>query len=302
MARVAAKDPGSPRPVVKWAGGKSALAPRLLAHFPRKIGTYVEPFCGGAAVFFALAAEPRRRFAHAVLTDQNEDLIALYRALQTDVATLAGRLAELADRHLALDDAARERHYYEVREATPPQGDLVARAARLVFLNKTCFNGLWRVNASGRNNVPFGRYTRPKIYDPDALRAASRALAGVELHVADFEAVTAPLRKGDFVYFDPPYVPLSRTASFTAYAAGGFGPDDQRRLVATLGRLRDRDVRAILSNACSPDTRALYEGFHQDVVPMRRSINSDVKKRGLVDELVVSTHELRARSDDRAAS
>lgn len=297
----------SPRPVVKWAGGKRALVDALLSWIPAEIDTYAEPFCGGAAVFFALAAEPKRRFRRAVLADTNRDLVACYRAIQNRLGPLVDQLGALADRHLSLDDDGRSNHFYEVRaQATEGLSD-VARAARLLFLNKTCYNGLWRVNASGSFNTPFGRYAKPKILDENVLRAAHAALAGVEIREGDFSDVSARLVPGDFVYFDPPYVPLSRTANFTAYAAKGFGSEDQARLVLELESLRARGVKAMLSNARSPETEELYEAFpERRIVPAPRSINSDKHKRGAVDELVVMTYapprRTRARVSARTGS
>lgn len=291
----------APRPVVKWAGGKSKLADRLVSWMPEEIGTYVEPFCGGGAVFFRLAAEQPRRFARAVLADKNENLIALYRALRDHVDDLVAAVCGLATKYRALDEARREALFYEIRGQEIPAGDVVARGARLLFLNKTCFNGLWRENASGKNNVPFGRYANPRIFDVRALVAAHYALADVDVVLGDFESVTKRLKKGDFVYFDPPYVPVSKTANFTAYAKDGFGMKEQERLRDLLGDLRRRGVEAMLSNARTPYTEALYQGFDWKPVPMPRSINSQPHKRGEVEELVVFNRP-PARPSRKAAS
>lgn len=282
---------GVARPIVKWAGGKARLVERLLALMPPgTFDTYAEPFCGGAAMFFALGNETRRRFRRAILSDKNEELIALYRAIQSDVGRLVDRLAAYRDEHLPLDLEGRRAHYYEVREASTRGLSDVERGARLIFLNKTCFNGLWRVNASGQFNVPFGRYLRPRILDAEALSMAHRALQGVELRLSDFAEVASELSRGDFVYFDPPYVPLSKTANFTAYAASRFDEHEQERLADTLEALRVRGVRAMLSNTCSDVTRELYgrnKRLVMTTISVPRSINSDPTKRGDVDELVV---------------
>lgn len=282
------------RPVVKWAGGKKSLSQEIVACMPSKIGTYAEPFCGGAAVFFALASEPKRRFERAVLADKNEELVRLYRALQRDVDKLVGRLGAYQDDHYALTPEERRQHYYDVRERSTKRLGDVERGARLLFLNKTCFNGLWRVNARGKFNVPFGRYEKPRILDEKRLREAHEALAGVAIVHDDFQAVTKDLVRGDFVYFDPPYVPLSKTANFTAYAADRFDAADQQRLADELKRLADCGVRAMLSNACSPETKSLYAAFRNRKVPMKRAINSDAAKRGAVDELLVMNYALSA--------
>ena len=252
----------------------------ILPSVPAQIGTYFEPFCGGAALFFALSAEEPRRFKRAVLADQNEELVSLYRAIRDD---LPGLLKEL--RRFKHD----REFFYEVRAWDVGRASEAKRGARLLFLNKTCFNGLWRVNSKGQFNVPFGKYKNPNFLDEELLSAASVALQGVEIRVADFSEVTKAARAGDFVYFDPPYAPVSRTAQFTSYAVDGFGPADQERLREEFSRLRKKKVAALLSNADVPDVRVLYKEFPTRIVAARRSINSDIKKRGVVNEVVVST-------------
>ena len=181
-----------------------------------------------------------------------------------------------------------DRYYAERARLTTKLSD-VARAARFIFLNRTCYNGLWRVNASGKFNVPFGRYKNPRILDEDGLRRASTLLRDVVIAEKDFAEVTRNLKKGDFVYLDPPYVPLSKTAAFTAYASKGFGTKDQERLLRELVRLRARGVNAVLSNADTPQTRKLYEDFACHVATMPRSINSNATKRGAAAELIVTS-------------
>lgn len=258
-----------------------------------RFATYAEPFCGGGAMFFALAAEPERRFERALLADKNAELVSLYQAIKVDVEPLIDRLRGYQDDYLRLDDDARRAHFYTVRARTTEAMTTVERGARLLFLNKTCFNGLWRVNAAGQFNVPFGKYASPRILDVDVLRAAHEALAVAEIRLADFAEVTRELRRGDFAYFDPPYVPVSKTANFTAYASVRFGPADQERLATELAVLRKRGVSAMLSNASTDEMRALYEGhgFFVHTIQAARAINSDPSKRGDVSELVVTTYE-----------
>jgi DNA adenine methylase len=269
------------KPIVKWAGGKTKLLPEILLDVPKRIRTYVEPFAGGAALFFKLASEPRCRFARAVLVDQNPELVACYRTVQKNVDRVIEELHTLAD------DPARKELYYRLRDEPTAGMPAARRAARFVFLNRTGYNGLWRVNAAGKFNVPYGRYKNPRIVDVDRLRAAARALDGAEILEGDFSLATRELGDGDFVYFDPPYVPVSRTASFTAYASKGFGPTDQERLAAELRRLAKRGVHAVLSNADTKETRRLYEGLAHRVVRAARAINSDATKRGEIAELLV---------------
>ena len=275
-------DPYEARPIVKWAGGKAALVPDLLAEMPKKIGTYIEPFAGGAALFFALASTAKPRFQRAQLNDKNEELVACYRAVRDHLDAMVTRLGSYHyDKDL----------YYSVRDVETKELTDPARGARLLFLNRTCFNGLWRENSKGKNNVPFGTYDDPKILDLPTLERAHRALAWVRLTSVDFEVACEGLVRGDFAYFDPPYVPLSKTASFTAYSAAGFSRKDQERLVVLLRTLKARGVHAMLSNADSPKTRELYSEFRMKKVQARRSINSDKSKRGVTGELVVMNYE-----------
>ncbi len=294
------------RPVVKWAGGKSRLLDRLLKRLPTTNGgrfdTYAEPFCGGGAMFFALSAEPKRRFRRALLADKNAELVALYQAIKADVEPLIERLRIYQDEHLRKDDEKRREHFYEVRALGTSTMTTVERGARLLFLNKTCFNGLWRVNASGQFNVPFGKYTKPRILDADVLRAAQEALQVADIELADFAQITKRLRADDFVYFDPPYLPVSKTANFTAYSSP-FGHEEQERLATELTTLKARGVNAMLSNAATKESKKLYgrHGFFVDTIHAARAINSDPSKRGDVEELVVMTYRLRAARRRAAA-
>ena len=266
-----------PRAFLKWAGGKSQLLPKILPRLPKRIGTYFEPFVGSGAVFWALAREGR--FDHAVLSDRNAELITSYRAIRDDVEDVIALLAGWSHS---------ESFYYALRARDPEAMSPVEAAARMIHLNHTGFNGLYRVNKSGLFNVPFGRYKRPRTLNKPVLRAASRALRTVDLLVADFEDVLPAARPGDAVYFDPPYVPMSGTASFTAYEKSGFGEPAQRRLVLALEDLQRRGVHALLSNSDVPLTRELYQGLRCEKVQARRAINSRADKRGPVSELLVS--------------
>jgi DNA adenine methylase len=271
------------RPILKWAGGKSRLVPMILARLPPQIGTYYEPFVGGAAVFFALAAE--KRFKRAVLGDKNRDLIDVYKGVKSDVDAIITLLRDYTRRH---DEAT----YYATRELDPEKLDLAERAARLIYLNKTGYNGLYRVNRQGGFNVPFGRYENPKICNEPRLRAAADVLRarGVSIKVADFEALSERAEPGDAVYFDPPYVPLTKTASFTGYHSESFGAQEHLRLAGAFAALTRRKVVAVLSNSGGKDTKRLYEqeGIEVDRVLVTRPINSKSTARGAVAELLVS--------------
>ena len=268
----------APGPVLKWAGGKSQLLAQYDRWFPRRFAAYFEPFVGGAAVFFHLLPSTVR---HRVrLADLNEDLIEVYRTLQTDLEALIQHLAEHAEKHS-------EEHFYRVRSWTTEELAPVERAARLIYLNKTCYNGLYRVNSSGQFNVPFGRYKNPSILVEPRLRAAARALEGVELAVEGFESVLEHAREGDLVYFDPPYHPLSATSRFTSYTRWDFGEAEQVRLSEVFRELASRRVQVLLSNSNSPLIHQLYQGFPIHLVRANRFINSKGDSRHAIHEVLV---------------
>lgn len=277
------------RPFVKWAGGKARLAPTIVASMPAGMRRYVEPFVGAGAVFFALNAE--RPSTPALLSDANPDLVETFTVLRDEPAALSAQLAALQSRYLAANAEGRRSIYYEVRSAQP--GTPVGRAARFIFLNKTCYNGLFRVNASGGFNVPHGRYKNPRIHDAALLETCSRALQSAELRLADFGAVCESAGPGDFVYLDPPYHPLTATANFTGYTRADFGQADQLRLRDTFEHLSRRGVAAVLSNSDHPFVRSLYEGMGYGVrqVTMSRAINSRGAGRAPVPELLIDNFE-----------
>ncbi len=284
-AVIATRSPAAPKrlpdpvawPIIKWVGGKTKLLGELVARMPERFGRYYEPFAGGAALFFRIAP------ARGVLADSNGDLIGLYEAIATDVASVIRRLEAHRSDHS-------EAHYYKVRERwndaehSWPRAD---RAAAFIYLNKTCFNGLWRVNRAGGFNVPIGRYTDPPICVPDALHAANAVLARADLRRGDYKLAIADAGRGDFAYFDPPYDPLSVTASFTSYTAATFAADQQRELADTARTLVARGCKVMLSNSDTAFIRTLYKGFRIDRVKCGRAINSNAQKRGDVDEVIV---------------
>lgn len=265
-----------PRPVLKWAGGKGRLLPQLLKHLPADFSAYHEPFVGGGALFFELVAQARIR--QAFLSDINSSLIDVYLGLRDYPDVVID----------ALKHHVHEHDYYYFVRALDPQGlTLPERAARIIYLNKTCYNGLFRENRAGQFNVPFGRYRNPTICDEPNLRAASRALQGVDIARRHFATVLDVAKPGDFVYFDPPYHPVSATANFTAYDRNGFGPDDQRQLRDVFAVLAERGVAALLSNSDTPFVRELYAGFPIETVYAARAVNSKGNGRGKVAEVIV---------------
>jgi DNA adenine methylase len=272
-------------PFLKWAGGKGRLAPLIVERAPA-FERYHEPFLGGGAVFFALCAAGK--ITSARLADGNRELIECYLAVRNEPGALIATLGELSAAYLDRDRAGRSAFYYDERARQP--GSAVERAARLIFLNRTCYNGLYRVNASGRFNVPHGRYANPRILDEPGLRAVSACLQGAELVAEDFAAACGAAEPGDFVYLDPPYVPLSRTSSFTSYTSVDFGPGEQERLGDTFEELTRRGVAAMLSNSDHPFVRRLYEGrgYELEPVTMSRAINSVGSKRSPIPELLIN--------------
>jgi DNA adenine methylase len=265
------------RPFLKWAGGKGQLLEQLRPLLPDRIARYHEPFLGGAALFFYLHGRTPQP-SGATLTDVNRELINCYMIVRDHVEDLITAL----QRH-TYDRA----HYYEVRDQDPATLSPVEQAARTIFLNRTGFNGLYRVNSEGRFNVPFGRYASPKICDEPNLRAGAAALRGVQIAALDFTAVADAAVPGDFVYFDPPYSPLSATANFTSYSPGGFGWKDQEQLAEVFRTLDQKRVRVMLSNSDVRQIRDLYHGYQIGLVSAARSINSRADGRGKVGEVVI---------------
>ena len=262
---------------LKWVGGKTRYSAALSALMPEFAGTYREPFMGSAAVFFELAP------SKAVLTDANLDLVVAFQQVAADVEAVMG----------ALDEMVNTREAFQVVRALDP-GTLpdVERAARLIYLNKTSFRGLWRVNKRGQFNTPYGEYDRP-LYNPETMRAASRALEGVEVRHTDFEAAVDEAGRGDFVYLDPPYIPLGGWADFKRYTAEQFGEVDHERLAAAMSRATDRGVGVLMSNSDTPTTRAIFADFELSTMATRRDINLNGGGRASTD-LLVSNYELPA--------
>lgn len=266
----------SAAPILKWAGGKRRLLKQYALHFPpvEQINHYYEPFIGSAAVFLHLQPE------HATLSDRNARLIEVYQTIQQDVEGVIDALQP----HKNESD-----YYYQIRAQVPETLTAVQRTARLIFLNKTCYNGLYRENRRGQFNVPFGRYNNPTICDKKRLRNVSCLLQSVELLAVDFDVAVADAQPGDFVYFDPPYVPLNKTSNFTEYDQHGFDESAHRRLASTVERLTDNGVNVMLSNSSADLVYALYDNGRYTLheISARRNINSKANLRGPVKELLI---------------
>lgn len=265
-----------PRPFLKWAGGKKQLIPQYEPYFPRQFSTYYEPFLGGGAVFFRLL--PKQAF----LTDINVELVNVYQCIRDRVEEVIALLAEHRDRHC-------ENYYYQIRANSYDSS--VDKAARLIYLNKTCFNGLYRENSKGKFNVPVGRYKNPLIFDPELLRVVSRVLESAQIEQHSFQTVLDYAdNDADFVYFDPPYYPISTTSKFTSYSHYTFNQSDQILLRDTFAALAKRGVQVMLSNSDCEFIRELYQGFNIHPVLAARSINSKAERRGKITEVLVTNY------------
>ena len=293
------------KPFLKWAGGKGQLLSQLSEYLPTQISndpfTYIEPFVGGGAMLFYML-QNFSNIKKAVINDVNEDLILTYRIIKDDVETLITNLDRLEKNYLAItEQEGRSQVFYEVRERYNQHiGDSIERASQLLFLNKTCFNGLFRVNKRGQFNVPFGKYANPTICNAKILRADSELLqsARVEIYQGDYNKTIDHIEGLTFVYLDPPYRPLDATSSFTAYAKGDFNDDDQRALAAFCHQLTERGCLWMESNAdCSaknPEDTFFedpYKNYRIERVYASRAINANPSKRGKLTELLIKNYE-----------
>jgi DNA adenine methylase len=265
------------QPFVKWVGGKRSLLQEILPRLPSKVATYYEPFVGGGALYFAIVPTIQR----AVLLDSNKELIAAYQAIQTQPALLIRHLKSHARRH-------NEDYYYDVREREPRS--MVTRAARLLYLNKTCYNGLYRVNSSGKFNAPMGRYKSPNIVQEDNIWACHSALQNADCRDGDFSSIRPS--NDDFVYFDPPYHPLNATSNFTQYHSDSFNEFDQVRLRDFAQQLHEDGVKLMLSNSDTPLIRDIYgaKHFKKHVVHAPRFVNCKSEQRGKITELLITNY------------
>lgn len=260
-------------PILKWAGGKTKLIPQLQKYFPRKYNRYFEPFLGGGAIFFHL----RPNFSY--LFDLNHELIEVYQVVRDNPLELLRALQVHKNE---------EQYFYGIRGLNPSELTSLERAARFIYLNKTCYNGLYRVNKSGEFNVPFGRYTNPTIADEKGILAASAILKAAHLEVADFEIILNYATENDLVYFDPPYQPLNTTSNFTNYTPGGFTINDQYRLARVYETLHKRGCILMLSNSDTSLIRDLYSSYQIHEIYAKRVINSNPLGRGEITELLIT--------------
>jgi DNA adenine methylase len=275
----------NPKPFVKWAGGKRQLIESLQKHIPKKFNTYFEPFVGGGAVLFhMLDQNPDLR---CTISDLNSDLILSYITIRDKVDQLVDSLEKHSNRYFA----DQREYYYSVRESAPKSQ--IEKVSRLLFLNKTCFNGLYRVNSKGQFNVPLGKYTNPSIVNKENLLAVSKILQSksIAIRCQDFEAILDDAKKDDFVYFDPPYQPVSKTANFTSYTKCEFTYDDLQRLARLCQRLDKKECKVLLSNSNTKEVKRLFSSkWKVAEISANRAINSDSKKRTGHTELLIKNY------------
>ena len=274
------------RPFVKWVGGKARLIPELSKYFPKSYKTYYEPFVGGGAVFFHLTPN----YAH--ISDLNPTLISAYLTIKNNVSSLIKALDELQYYYhglAKLDD--KKTYFLELRnEYNRLSPNDFRKSVLLIFLNKTCFNGMYRENSKGGFNVPFGQHDKPTICDKKNLLEVSKVLSDIKISCSSYQNTTKNAVKDDFVYFDPPYNPMSKTSSFTSYQAGGFSFKDQELLRNEFKRLSDLGCNVMLSNSDTPLINELYKEFNIQKIYAARSINSKGSGRGKVPEVVITNY------------
>jgi len=275
----------SPKPFVKWAGGKRQIISSLEKHIPKIFNTYYEPFLGGGAVLFHLLG--KNPDLKCTVSDLNSDLILSYITIRDKVEQLVESLEKHSHRYFA----DQQDYYYSVRESSPK--NQIEKVSRLLFLNKTCFNGLYRVNSKGQFNVPLGRYTNPSIVNKENLLSVSKILQSknIAIRCQDFTAILDDVRKDDFVYFDPPYQPVSKTANFTSYTKCEFTYDDLKRLAELCQKLDKKECKVLLSNSNTKEVKNLFSSVWKVVeISANRAINSNSKKRKGHTELLIKNY------------
>lgn len=269
---------------IKWAGGKQKLIEQFKTFFPKKINRYFEPFLGGGAVAFYIIQKFKPK--EVLLTDINEELINAFNIIKKDVDKLIIALKKHKEYHTA--DA--KKYYYKIRSVDPTDLTDLENAARFIYLNRTCFNGLYRVNSKGQFNVPIGSYKNPNIAQKDKLRKISKILKNKKIKRMSFDKIMNLTKKGDFIYFDPPYYPLEGKKSFTTYTKGNFLEEEQKLLADVFKKLNKKGCLCMLSNSDTKFIKNLYKDFKIHFVKAKRLINSDASKRGEIKEIVVTNY------------
>ena len=299
-----------PKPFLKWAGGKTQLLRQMSHFFPPEleygeIKTYIEPFVGGGAVFLYLAKT--YNIENIFISDINPELVIAYKTIKRDVEELILRLIQIENKYLSLPDAEREKYFYHIRgqfnslknqiDLQKPNSQWIERTAQIIFLNRTCFNGLFRVNSTGDFNVPIGRYSRPKICNADNLRSVAQILQETYIYQGDFSACENFIDQHTFVYLDPPYKPISKTSNFTSYSQHIFDDCEQIRLRNFFKLLDAQNVKLLLSNSdiTNQDNQDnffenAYSDYRIERVKANRNINSNTAKRKSINEILIMNY------------
>ena len=285
FSKVIQKNKFKAKPFLKWVGGKKKIIPQIKQYIPESYCQYFEPFIGGGALFFDL--EPKI----AYINDVNKILISAYKNIKNHPHEIINKLEDLQKIFYEKNNEKRKMYFYEIRDAfNNTEYDSLLKTSYIIFLNKTCYNGMYRENSKGKFNVPFGRYKNPKILDEKNILTVSKLLQNVTITDYSFEKAVENAKSGDFIYFDPPYHPLSITSNFTSYSNGGFTKEDQIKLRDVFKDLDRRSCFVMLSNSDTKFIREIYEEFTQKTVLAARSINCKAAGRGKINELLIMNY------------
>lgn len=274
------------RPFLKWVGGKGRLVPQLAQYFPEKYDEYYEPFVGGGAVYFSLNS----KISH--INDLNKVLIGLYKIIRDEPDSLIAELTILQSEYLNCKSLDKKKEYFLKKRNLFNSIETVTleKTALLIFLNKTCFNGMYRENSKGEFNIPFGKHETPTICDVSNILNVSKTLRHTSITSKSYEKAVAKAKVGDFVYFDPPYHPINATSSFTSYHADGFNEEDQKKLCELFGELAKRGCKVMLSNSDTPLINEIYKKYNIHKIYAARNINANGEKRGKITEVVITNY------------
>lgn len=279
------------KPFIKWVGGKSKLVPELIKIFPKKFNNYYEPFVGGGALFYEVKQNNNISFCN--INDINKKLITTYLQIQNNPNSLISFLKSIEIEYKKLPLIEQEKYFYSIRKKYNEEDlDSIAIAGYLIFLNKTCFNGMYRENSKGQYNIPFGDQKNPNICDEKNIMAVFDCLKNTKITNLSFEEAVKKCQKGDFIYFDPPYHPVNFTSKFTSYHKNCFGPREQEKLRDVFANLDQKGCFVMLSNSYTPFIEDLYCKFNINYLYASRSINSKGDKRGKIKEIVVTNYKI----------
>ncbi len=278
------------KPFIKWVGGKGKLVPELVKLFPKKFNNYFEPFVGGGALFFSI--QQSKKISFSSINDINNKLITAYKQIQNKPKELIFLLKNIETEYKKLSLKEQSKYFYDIREKYNKENlDDITTAGYLIFLNKTCFNGMYRENSKGEYNIPFGDQKNPTICDEKNILNVSKCLKNTEITNLSFEESVKKCKKGDLIYFDPPYYPINPTSTFTSYHKNSFGEKEQLLLRDTFKKLSEKHCFVMLSNSSANFIKDVYKGFHFHYIYAARSINSNGSKRGKIKEVVITSYK-----------